>query len=111
MTPANTVSKTTENLAHKVSLESQIAAARDAELSDAVQRVRAIVAEFRLTEDDVFAAGKAKARFGAWYQGCGEVPRPGLRRDLDRPGQGTEVDCRQGSHAVRGVRPKKFLIL
>jgi DNA-binding protein H-NS len=49
-----------ELLAQKEALEAQMAAARKGELSGAVDQVRTLIAEFGLTEDDVFGAGKAK---------------------------------------------------
>lgn len=50
-----------ELLAQKQALEAQIAAAHKAESSEAVARVRAIVAEYGLTDADVFGRGGAKA--------------------------------------------------
>lgn len=43
-----------ELLAQRDALEQQIAAARKAELADAISKVRSIVDEFGLTPDDVF---------------------------------------------------------
>ena len=45
----------------RAALEAQIEAARKAEISDAVARVRALVAEYGLTADDVFGAAKKRA--------------------------------------------------
>ncbi len=80
-----------ELLAQREALEAQIAEARKAELSDAVKRVREIVAEFGLTPSDVFtgrAAGQRAPRAGgtvapkyrdpatgATWTGRGKAPR------------------------------------
>ena len=47
-----------ELLKQREALEQQISEARRRELSDAVSQVRALVAEYGLTAQDVFAAGK-----------------------------------------------------
>ena len=45
-------------LAQQATLAAQIEKARKAELADAVAKARGLVAEYGLTEDDVFAAAK-----------------------------------------------------
>lgn len=49
-----------ELLKQRETLEQQIAEARQRELADAVRQVRALVAEYGLTAQDVFAAKGAK---------------------------------------------------
>lgn len=46
-------------LAQQATLAAQIEVARKAELTDAVSKVRALVAEYNLTADDVFPPAKA----------------------------------------------------
>ena len=50
-----------ELLQQREALESRIAEARQREISQAVSQVRALVAEFGLTAQDVFPAGKARS--------------------------------------------------
>jgi len=50
-----------ELLQQREALESKIAEARQREISQAVSQARALVAEFGLTAQDVFPAGKARA--------------------------------------------------
>ena len=50
-----------ELLQQREVLESKIAEARQREISQAVSQVRGLVAEFGLTAQDVFPAGKARA--------------------------------------------------
>ncbi len=50
-----------ELLQQREALESKIAEARKREISQAVSQVRAMVAEFGLTAQDVFPTGKARA--------------------------------------------------
>lgn len=47
-----------ELLAQREALEQQIQSARKAELSEAIAKARQLVAEFGLTETDVFPAGR-----------------------------------------------------
>jgi DNA-binding protein H-NS len=51
-----------ELLAQKARLEQELVEARRREISDAVKRVRELVAEFGLSESDVFPGGKTRAR-------------------------------------------------
>ena len=53
-----------ELLKQREALEQQISEARRRELSDAVAQVRALVAEYGLTAQDVFPAGKAASKVG-----------------------------------------------
>ena len=48
----------------RAALEAQIEAARKAEIADAVDRVRALVAEYGLTADDVFGGAKRGPKAG-----------------------------------------------
>ncbi len=48
-------------LQERVALEARIEQARQREISEAVSQVRALVAEFGLTSQDVFPTGKARA--------------------------------------------------
>ncbi len=50
-----------ELLQQREALESRIAEARQREISQAVSQVRALVAEFGLTAQDVFPTGKARS--------------------------------------------------
>jgi len=50
-----------ELLQERVALESRIEQARQREISQAVSQVRALVAEFGLTAQDVFPAGKTRS--------------------------------------------------
>ena len=50
-----------ELLKQREALEQQISEARRRELSDAVNQVRALVAEFGLTSQDVFPTGRARS--------------------------------------------------
>jgi len=50
-----------ELLAQRAELEKQIEAARKEALASAIAQVRAIVAEYELTEDDVFSKKSARA--------------------------------------------------
>lgn len=51
-----------ELLKQREALEQQISEARRRELSDAVSQVRSLVAEYGLTAQDVFPAGRSAAR-------------------------------------------------
>jgi DNA-binding protein H-NS len=76
-----------ELLAQRQVLEQQISEAREAELSDAVVKVRALVKEYGLTADDVFLPASVKRvskpaeiRYrdpatGATWSGRGREPR------------------------------------
>lgn len=79
-----------ELLAHRQALDAQIEAARQAELSTAISRVREMVAEFGLTEQDVFGkigrapsvnkGSKVAAKYrdpatGATWTGRGKAPK------------------------------------
>lgn len=76
-----------ELLAQKAELERQIEAQRSHEVADAVAKVKALVAEYRLTEKDIFTSRvsktlgvKVEARFrdpatGATWSGRGKPPR------------------------------------
>lgn len=48
-------------LAQRAELDAQIQKARKTESSDAIKRVREMVAQFDLTAEDIFGAAKAKA--------------------------------------------------
>ncbi|WP_284338132.1 H-NS histone family protein [Comamonas sp. NoAH] len=50
-----------ELLAQRAELEKQIEAARKEALASAIAQVRAIVAEYELTEDDIFSKKSARA--------------------------------------------------
>jgi DNA-binding protein H-NS len=52
-------------LAQKQALEAQIEAARKAEISDAVAKVKALVAEHGLSAKDIFGSAKRGAKAGA----------------------------------------------
>jgi DNA-binding protein H-NS len=56
------MSKLKELIAQREAIELKIAEVRQSELADAVEKVRAIVAEFELTSDDVFPSGKARVK-------------------------------------------------
>lgn len=74
-------------LQQREQLEQQIQQARKAELSEAVAKVRALVTEYDLTQDDVFPAAKQKANrqtvapkyrdpaTGATWTGRGKAPK------------------------------------
>ncbi|MES2186632.1 MAG: H-NS histone family protein [Pseudomonadota bacterium] len=77
-------------LAQRQALDAQIASARQSELSSAISRVRDLVAEFGLTEQDVFAkpgrapsankGAKVAAKYrdpatGATWTGRGKPPK------------------------------------
>lgn len=79
-----------ELLAQRTALEQQIAAALSAEKSGAVEKVRALVTEFGLTQEDVFggaakrgpktAGSKVAAKYrdpatGATWTGRGKPPK------------------------------------
>ena len=49
-----------ELIAQKESLEIQIAETRRRELNDAINRVKALIAEHELTAEDIFPSGKKK---------------------------------------------------
>ncbi len=57
----NTMSKYKELLKQREALENEINEARRQELSGAIAQVRALVAEFDLTPQDVFPAGRARS--------------------------------------------------
>lgn len=54
-----------ELLAQREALEQQIHAARKVELADAVQKVRTLVAEYDLTQDDIFGGKQNRSIKGA----------------------------------------------
>lgn len=74
-------------LQQREALEQQIQQAREAELSDAVAKVRALLAEYDLKQDDVFPPTKQKATrqivapkyrdpaTGATWTGRGKAPK------------------------------------
>ena len=81
-----------ELIKQKEELESQIASVRQNELADAVSKVRALVAEYGLTQEDIFPGvkrtrsadasgrGKVAAKFrdpetGATWTGRGKAPK------------------------------------
>ncbi len=79
-----------ELLAHREALDQKIAEARQSELSEAISRVRGMIQEFGLTQEDVFAkpgrktsatAGtKVAARYrdpatGSTWTGRGKPPK------------------------------------
>ncbi|MFM1909183.1 MAG: hypothetical protein RL459_66 [Pseudomonadota bacterium] len=51
-----------ELIAQKAAIEQKIAETRQREMTEAVTKVRAIVAEYGLTADDVFPNGKVKTK-------------------------------------------------
>lgn len=53
-----------ELLAQREALEQQIAAARKAEVTGAVQQIRSLIESFGLTQDDIFPASKQKRETG-----------------------------------------------
>lgn len=57
----NAMSKYKELLKQREALENEINEARRQELSGAIAQVRALVAEFDLTPQDVFPAGRARS--------------------------------------------------
>lgn len=78
-----------ELLAQRQNLEAQIQAARKTETQDAAAAARQLIAEFGLTQDDVFPSGRAKRSIkgttvapkyrdpgsGATWTGRGKAPR------------------------------------
>lgn len=54
-----------ELLAQREALEQQIAAARKAEVTGAVQEIRGLIEAFGLTQDDIFPVAKQKREIGA----------------------------------------------
>jgi DNA-binding protein H-NS len=75
-------------LAQKAALEAQIEAARKAENSEAIAKVKALVAEHGLTQQDIFggakrgrkASGSVAAKYkdpisGATWSGRGKAPK------------------------------------
>jgi DNA-binding protein H-NS len=75
-------------LAQKAALEAQIEAARKAENADAIAKVKALVAEHGLTQQDIFggakrgrkASGSVAAKYkdpisGATWSGRGKAPK------------------------------------
>lgn len=61
---SDTMTSYKELLKQREALEQQISEARKRELSDAVSQVRALVAEFGLTAQDVFPSGRAAGKSG-----------------------------------------------
>ena len=49
-----------ELIAQKEALEKQIQEVRESELSDAISKVKALIAEFGLTQEDIFGGARAK---------------------------------------------------
>lgn len=68
-----------ELLKQREALEQQISEARRRELSDAVSQVRALVAEYGLTAQDVFPAGKAAGKSGRSSSTAGTKVAPKYR--------------------------------
>ena len=75
-------------LAQKAVLEAQIEAARKAEKADAIAKVKALIAEHELTQQDIFggamrgrkASGSVAAKYkdpisGATWSGRGKAPK------------------------------------
>ena len=91
-----------ELLKQQAALSVQIEEARKREIADAVSRARQIVAEYGLTEKDVFPAGRRSPVAGhpRHQQGGAQIPRSRHRPDLDRARQAAEMD--------RGPRPPGF---
>lgn len=52
-------------LQQKAELEARIAQVLKVEKADVIAKVRALVADYSLTEDDVFSSGKRKSHAGA----------------------------------------------
>ncbi|WP_321818390.1 MULTISPECIES: H-NS histone family protein [unclassified Paraburkholderia] len=65
-----------ELLKQREALEKQIEAAKDKEIVDAIEKVRAIIAEYSLTPEQVFAQPKGK-------RGPKLGPKPAKYRDPD----------------------------
>jgi len=63
-----------ELVQQRETLEKQIAEARHRETSDAVSQVHALIAEFGLTQQDIFPSGKA-AKSGAIKTGAKVAPK------------------------------------
>lgn len=63
-----------ELVQQRESLEKQIAEARHRETSDAVSQVHALIAEFGLTQQDIFPSGKS-AKSGAIKTGAKVAPK------------------------------------
>lgn len=63
-----------ELIQQRESLEKQIAEARHRETSDAVSQVRALIAEFGLTQQDIFPSGKS-GRAAAVKTGAKVAPK------------------------------------
>ena len=61
---SDTMTSYKELLKQREALEQQISEARRRELADAVSQVRSLVAEYGLTAQDVFPAGKAAGKAG-----------------------------------------------
>ena len=61
---SDTMTSYKELLKQREALEQQISEARRRELADAVSQVRSLVAEYGLTAQDVFPAGKATGKTG-----------------------------------------------
>ena len=77
-----------ELLAQRVALDKKIVETRELEIADAVSKARALVADFGLTQGDVFRKGKASTKStgkvaakyrdpntGATWTGRGKAPR------------------------------------
>ena len=84
-------------LAQKAALEAQIDAARKAENADAIAKVKALIAEHGLTQQDVFggakrgrkASGSVAAKYrdpatGATWTGRGKAPKWIDRQDRSK---------------------------
>lgn len=63
-----------ELVQQRESLEAQIAEARHRETSDAVSQVHALIAEFGLTQQDIFPSGKS-GKSGAIKTGAKVAPK------------------------------------
>lgn len=63
-----------ELIQQRETLEKEIAEARHRETSDAVSQVRALIAEFGLTQQDIFPSGKS-AKSGAAKTGAKVAPK------------------------------------
>lgn len=81
----------------RADLDAQIAAAKAADFHTAVQHAAHLFGEAGVPLDEAAAAlltlHNQSARPPAARQGRAEVPPPPHRRDVDGPGQATEVVC------------------
>ena len=90
-------------IAQKEALEAQIAAARKAENADAIAKVKALVAEHGLTQQDIFGGAKR----GPKASGAGKVARP-RRRPARRSLRATRAaSCLLRAGAIRTASPRR----